>query len=82
MATGTLREAFGEALGKIARTGRLASDWTPDTATDWVWARTHLSTYRNLVGERGWTHEQFVERGISTLLSELVNPEFVPSALR
>ena len=34
--------------------GRLAPGWTVDTAADWVYARSHVSTWQHLVVDRGW----------------------------
>jgi hypothetical protein len=49
-----LREAFRIAVDRVHQAGRLAGGWTVPAATDWVWARSHLTTWQHLVGERGW----------------------------
>jgi hypothetical protein len=67
-----LRAAFGQAVGRVERDGRLASGWTVATATDWIWARSHLATWQHLVGERGWTPERYTERSIRSILAEVV----------
>jgi AcrR family transcriptional regulator len=68
------RERMGELhqvlLRAVARVD-LAPGWTVPTATDWVWARVQPSTYAHLVGERGWTHADYVERTVTTLLREI-----------
>jgi AcrR family transcriptional regulator len=69
-----LREALRIAVDRIARHGHLATGWTVDTATDWAWARIQPSTYAHLVGERGWTHDDYTERTTRALLAELVRP--------
>ena len=68
------RERMGELHAVLARAvGRveLASGWTVETATDWVWARVQPSAYAHLVGERGWTHARYVECTVATLLREI-----------
>jgi hypothetical protein len=49
----------------------LAAGWTPSTAADWIWARVQPSAYAHLVQERGWTHEDFRERTVASLLRGL-----------
>ena len=64
---GELRAIFVHAL----RGQDLAPGWTAETAADWVWARVQPSTYAHLVGERGWTHAQYAERTVGSVLREL-----------
>src|SRR5829696_8490871 len=44
-----------------------------ETATDWIWARVQPSTYAHLVGERGWTHAEYSDRTVASLLRETLN---------
>jgi AcrR family transcriptional regulator len=60
------------AVRRVAGDGRLAPDWTTDSAADWIWARIQPSTFAHLVHERGWTPEQYTERTVTGLLRELV----------
>ena len=53
-----------------ARGAELAPGWTVDTAADWIWARVQPSTYAHLVGERGWTHADYTERTVASVLRE------------
>ena len=69
-----LREAFRIALARLRRDGRLARGWTVDAAADWVWMRSHLSGWQQLVNERGWTPKRYVERNVRSILAELVTP--------
>jgi AcrR family transcriptional regulator len=62
-----LRAIFVHALKRE----ELSEPWTLDTAADWVWARVQPSTYAHLVGERGWTHAQYTERTVGSVLREL-----------
>ena len=69
-----LREAFRIAVERLDREGRLAGGWTVETATDWVWARSHLTAYQHLVGERGWTPGDYKERALRSILAEVMTP--------
>ncbi len=42
--------------------GCLTAAWSVDEATDWLWAASSFESYHQLVSERGWTAEQFVQR--------------------
>jgi AcrR family transcriptional regulator len=46
----------------LDREGCLAASWNVEEATDWLWAANSFESYHQLVGERGWTAEQFVLR--------------------
>jgi AcrR family transcriptional regulator len=46
----------------LDREGSLAAVWNVEEATDWLWAAMSFESYNQLVGERGWTAEQFVRR--------------------
>jgi hypothetical protein len=48
------------------------SCWTVETATDWIWARSHLTTWQHLVGERGWALDDYRERSIRSILAEIL----------
>ena len=65
-----LHARFGAAIARV----ELSPGWTPETATDWVWARLHPGAYAHLVEERGWTHDHFTEWSVGSLLSELSEP--------
>jgi hypothetical protein len=77
-----LCEAFRGAIERIEREGRLAPGWTVPTATDWVWARSHIATWENLVDERGWTPEELTERTVASILGEVVTGVRRPSPAR
>jgi AcrR family transcriptional regulator len=70
------RDRMAELHAVFARAVRhieLADGWTPDAAADWIWARVQPSAYAHLVGERGWTHAEFAERVVASLLGELTD---------
>jgi AcrR family transcriptional regulator len=69
-----LREAFRIALARLRRDGRLAPGWSVDAAADWVWARSHVTGWQQLVEDRGWRPARYVERSIRSILAELVAP--------
>src|SRR4051812_19046399 len=65
---GELREALRRAAARVA----LRPGWTAETAADWIWARVQPSTYAHLVQERGWTHAEYTERTVRSVLSEIL----------
>ena len=69
-----LRDAFRIAVERIAGDGRLVGGWTVETATDWVWARSHLATWQHLVAERGWSPDDYRERSVRSILAEVLAP--------
>jgi AcrR family transcriptional regulator len=69
---GELREALRIALDRLARRDGLAAGWSVDAGADWAWSRIQPSTWRHLVGERGWTGDEYTERTVASLLKELV----------
>jgi hypothetical protein len=64
---GELRAALRRSLERVD----LAPGWTVDEAADWAWSRIQPTTFQHLVGERGWTTEEYAERTVSSLLREL-----------
>jgi AcrR family transcriptional regulator len=64
---GELREALRSALARMPP----APGWTLDEAADWAWSRIQPTTFQHLVGERGWTPDEYAERTVSSLLREL-----------
>jgi AcrR family transcriptional regulator len=57
---------------------QLAPGWTVRTAADWIWARVQPSTYAHLVGEQGWTHADYTERTVGSLVRELTRSSPAP----
>jgi AcrR family transcriptional regulator len=66
-----LHQVIGLAVERVAGDGRLATGWTVQTATDWIWARCNLSAWRQLVGERGWSAAEYAERTVRSVLAEV-----------
>ena len=64
---GELRAALRIAIERVGP----APGWTVDEAADWAWSRIQPTTWQHLVGERGWTAEQYSERTVRSLLAEL-----------
>jgi hypothetical protein len=48
--------------------------WTVDAAADWVYARSHVSTWQHLVADRGWRAGDYVERTVASIMAEVVAP--------
>jgi hypothetical protein len=69
-----VHEAFRLAVERIDGDRRLAVVWTVDTAADWVYARSHVSTWQHLVVDRGWPAADYVERTIASIIAEVVAP--------
>ncbi len=69
-----LWEAFRIAVERVERDGRLAEGWTVEDATDWIWARSHLTAWQHLVGERGWSPDDYEERSVRSILAEILAP--------
>lgn len=67
-----LREAFRIAVERVYRDARLAEGWTVETATDWIWARSHLTAWQHLVGERGWSPDDYEEWTVRSILNEIL----------
>ena len=67
-----IHEAFRLAVARVGEAGRLAPGWTIDTAADWVYARSHVSTWQHLVADRGWPAREYVERTIASIMAEVV----------
>ena len=72
------RRAVGSAVRALAAAGELRPDWTPEEATDWVWAHTHPSVYHHLRLERGWPQEHVASRLVDGLSRELLRPWAAP----
>lgn len=70
-----LWEAFRIAVERIDRDGRLAEGWTVETATDWIWARSHLTAWQHMVGDRGWAPDDYKEMSVRSILSEVLAPD-------
>jgi AcrR family transcriptional regulator len=67
-----LWQALHIPIDGIASEDGLASGWTPDTATDWVWAQVQPASYEHLVEVRGWAQEQFAERATAAALGAVL----------
>jgi hypothetical protein len=63
------------AVDRISKAGGLASPWTVDAATGWIWARVQPSAWALLVTERGWRPEDFKRRTVDSLLAEILAAE-------
>jgi AcrR family transcriptional regulator len=71
---GDLREMFAAAVERVDQDGRLAEGWTVPSATDWVWARAQPATFQHLVVDRAWPPDDYTERAVHSILTEVVTP--------
>ena len=62
-----LRRAFRYAARRV----ELREPWTAETAADWIWSRTHLTVYDQLVVERGWSASEFAEQTVRSVIEEI-----------
>ena len=63
----------------LHQAGKLAPQWTPDTAADWFYHLIHVDTWQHLVIERGWPAAKVVDQTIETLIKTLcVEPPVKP----
>jgi AcrR family transcriptional regulator len=69
-----IHEAFRLAVARLEEHGRLAPGWTVETAADWVYARSHVSTWQHLVADRGWPAGDYVARTVASIMGEVVAP--------
>jgi hypothetical protein len=69
-----IHEAFRLAVARVQEAGRLAPGWTVDTAADWVYARSHVSTWQHLVADRGWPADDYVDRTVASIMAEVLAP--------
>jgi hypothetical protein len=72
-----LREGFRFVIASLDEAGLLRTGWTVDRAADWAWGQSHLSAWRHMVRERGWSPEEYADRCVRSLLDELVDREGV-----
>jgi AcrR family transcriptional regulator len=66
-----LRAGFLLVTSALQRHGKLAPDWTPETAADWVYHMAHIDTWQHLLIERGWAQDKVIEQTIQSLLRTL-----------
>lgn len=59
----------------LAEDGVLAEDWTVDEAADWLWGLMSWDFLARMIGERGWSPEQFGERYAAMIRGTLLRPE-------
>jgi AcrR family transcriptional regulator len=59
---------------RLAEDGRLASGLDVERAADVLWAVNHPNTWQLLVGERGWTPEEYERWACDTARAQLLGP--------
>jgi hypothetical protein len=69
---GELHQALRFAARRLEAAGELARGWTADAAGDWAWAQVQPSNRLYLVGERGWSQDEYVRRTVASIAGALV----------
>jgi AcrR family transcriptional regulator len=69
-----LLECASGIVAAVAGTGSLRSDLSREAAADVLWLQIQPASYRRLVWERGWTHEDFERWHAATMISALLEP--------
>lgn len=59
----------------LAQDGRLAPDWNIDLATDLLWSCTSWQLWEQLVFDRGWTQEEYLNHMRKVLRHTLVSAD-------
>jgi AcrR family transcriptional regulator len=67
-----LRRNITRLVARLADAGALRPDWTPARAVDWIWHRTHLDGWRQLVGEQGWAPADYTRHVRASLERDLL----------
>ena len=74
-----LRRNITALANRLAQAGALKPGWTAARAVDWIWHRTHLVGWRQMVGERGWTPADYTRTVSESLQRDLlVRPDGQP----
>jgi AcrR family transcriptional regulator len=66
-----LRGGFLLVTSAMYRKGKLAPEWTAETAADWVSHMAHVDAWQHLVIERGWPADKAIEQTIGSLIKTL-----------
>ena len=66
-----LRAGFLVTTTALYQAGKLAPQWTPETAADWFYHLAHIDTWQHLVIERGWSPDKVVDQTIESLRGTL-----------
>lgn len=70
-----LRDVCQLTIESLDREGKLAPEWTPQTAIEMFWTMISISNWEQLTVECGWTTKQYVER-----MKVLLTRSFVKNA--
>lgn len=69
-----LREGCEAAIRALDRDGKLAPDWTVETATDLFWAMLSVRTWELLSVDCGWSTQDYVRRMQNQALGAFASP--------
>jgi len=62
-------------VDRLAAEGRLAPDWTPESAAELLWSMTSMRTWEDLVHRAGWTGAEWAQRTTAALEAALVESQ-------
>lgn len=68
------RSTFRAMIETLDRAGELDEAWSIDDAADTLYAVAHFDTWRELVGDLGWSDERYVESMTRVLRRALLTP--------
>jgi len=70
---GCLRDVCQLTVESLEQEGRLAPEWTKETAIEMFWTMISISNWEQLTVECGWTTKQYVERMKVLLIRSFIN---------
>jgi AcrR family transcriptional regulator len=68
------RRGCGHVISALSKAGRLADEWTVETATDWLWTLGSVKTYEDLTVACGWSTAAAVRHLSRVAMQTLVRP--------
>lgn len=68
-----IRGSARRAVEKLVEHGVLRSNWTVDTAADWVYSKMNFVAWHLLVYELGWSQQMTLEKTVASLESDLLD---------
>lgn len=57
-----MREGCRAVIDALHSEGNLATEWTPDDATDLLWSMLSVPNWENLTAACGWSNQDYVDR--------------------
>lgn len=70
---GCLRDLCAQIVNRLMNESQLSPDWSEEQATDFFWTTISIQTWEQLVGECGWSNDQYISGVTKTLVSALTS---------